>query len=304
MSADVPVLSGSNALLEWTSEVADGSWRQWREACGELDLDPTSAMQNLAALGHVEMDWRTDRFCCPPATAAFLHRSSGSVLLTGARPRGLLDRLTELEDTLDDLDFVVHEARPQARGPDTILIEIDLGDVEAFCAAADLAWAFDPAGRIAAALPVASLQTVAMRESWPPRDDLPRRRFDPDRGRFVADGGGRGDHDLWHYDGYRRAEAWFFDGDSWWHVPSREYGPYLAHPDVALLRYRRQARQLLVFVEAPLPPLHARAVTLASGRLPARTAVAGPPAWAYENVTEDLADRIAGSLGARLERMA
>jgi hypothetical protein len=296
-------MSRVNALLEWASEAADGSWRDWREACGELDLEPTSAIQNLASLGHVEIDWRTDRFCCPAPTAAFLHRSSGSVLLTGARPRGLVDRLTELGDALLDLDFVVHDARPQARGPDTILIEIDLGDAEAFCAAADLAWTFDPAGRIAAALAVASLRTVAMREPWPPRDDLPRRRFDPVRGRFVADGG-RGDHGLWHYDGYRRAEAWFFDGECWWHMPIREYGPYLAHPDVALLRYRREARQLLVFVEAPLPPLHARAVTLASGRLPARTAVAGPPAWAYENVTENLAGRIADSLSAQLERMA
>jgi hypothetical protein len=261
-------------------------------------------MQNLAALGHVEMDWRIDRFCCPPATVAFLHRSSGSVLLTGARPRGLVDRLLELQDKLEHLDFFVHKSRPQPNGPDTILIEIDLADVEAFCAAANLAWAFDPAGRIAEALPVASLQTVAMRETWPPRDDLPRRRFDPSRGRFVVDNSGRGDHGLWHYDGYRRAEAWFFDGRCWWHMPTREYGPYLAHADVALLRYRHQARQLLVFVEAPLPPLHARAVTLASGRLPARTAVAGPPAWAYENVTEDLADRIAASLSARLERIA
>src|SRR4051812_44784032 len=102
MTATTAIGSGPDALLEWASELVEGSWSQWREACAELDLEPTLAMQDLAALGHVEVDWTRDRFSCPPPTAAFLHRSSGSVLLTGARPRGLLERLAELEAELVD----------------------------------------------------------------------------------------------------------------------------------------------------------------------------------------------------------
>jgi hypothetical protein len=120
---------------------------------------------------------------------------------------------------------------------------------------------------------------------------------------YRIDGGRDGEQGLWHYDGYRRAEAWFYDGEYWWNVPTREYAPYLACPDVTFLRLRRAARQLLVPCAVPLPPLQARVATLASGRLPRRASLDGPPSWTYENISDALAERIAASLATPLERL-
>jgi len=288
-----------DALLEWASEMSEGSWSAWRETCLELQVEPTWAMQDLAALGHVEVDWAADTFSCAPPTAAFLHRSSGSMLLTGARPRGLLEELSRLEAELEDLDFCVHEAIMQPRGPQTILIEAELDDIEELCAAAELEYVFDPAGRIADALPQATLQSVASHENWPPRDEVPRRRFDPDAFRFRIESGGE-ETGLWWYDGYRREEAWIRDRDGWWQVATREYAPFLAHPQCVFLRYEPKQRLLFVPQQVPLPPLQARAATLASGRLPRRSARSGPPSWVYDNISPELAARISASLDTPL----
>lgn len=298
-----PKLNGFDALLDWASEMAEGSWSQWRETCVELRVEPTLAMQDLAALGHVEVDWTSDRFSCPPPTAAFLHGSSGSVLLTGARPRGLLDRLSELEaELVDELDFFVHDPTPQLRGPRTVLIEAELDDIEQLCAAADLQYVFDPAGRIAELLPEATLERVAHRETWPPRDDVPRRLFDPHALRFTP--AAAECEGLWWYDGYRREEAWILTGGHWWQVPTREYAPYLAHSKTTFLRYDPPHRQLTVPQPVPLPPLHARCATLASGRLPRRSPSTNGTVALYENISPELAERIATSLGTPLGRTA
>jgi hypothetical protein len=295
-------VGASDLLLEWASEVSEGSWAQWCDACRELGLEPSSLMRDLAALGHVEVNWSTNRFSCSPPTAAFLRRSSGCLFLTGARPRGFVDRLRQLEVTRDDIGFYVHEPYPQRRGPQTVLIEVDFEDVSALCEAAGLEWGFNPAGRIAELLPLATLDEVASREDWPPRDDIPRQRFNPTKMSFEPD---RGDSErgLWFYDGYRRSEAWLFDGRSWWLFPTREFAPYLAHPKATFLRHRRAACQLHVSAITPLPPLQARAATLASGRLPLRAGAKGAPAWSYENVSLELAERIAASLATQLEKL-
>ena len=138
-------------------------------------------------------------------------------------------------------------------------------------------------------------------KSYPPRDDIPRQRFSARTMRYEPDRGDASQNGLWSYDGYRRAEAWLYDNGSWWFFQTREYAPYLAHPNTTFLRYRRAARQLLVPQPVPLPPLQARAATLASGRLPMRAGAKGPPAWGYENVSEELAERIAQSLGTPLD---
>lgn len=293
------VASAPDALLEWASELSEGSWLQWRDACLDLHLEPTLAMQDFAAIGHVEVDWTTDRFSCPPPTAAFLHRSSGSVLLTGARPRGLLERLAELEaELVDELDFFVHDPTPQLRGPRTVLIEAEIDDIEQLCAAAGLKYVFDPAGRIAEQLPAATLERVAHRESWPPRDDVPRRLFDSRTFRFAPAVGEQ--EGLWWYDGYRREEAWIQTRGHWWQVPTREYAPYLTHPDTTFLRYDPDRRHLTVPQPVPLPPLQARCAALASGRLPRRSASGHGLTALYENISAGLAERIATSLGTPL----
>lgn len=291
-----------DTLLEWASELCEGSWAQWRDACHELAVEPTLAMQDLAALGHVEVDWSADRFSCPPPTAAFLHRSSGSVLLTGARPRGLLEQLKAVASQHEALDFFVHDAVFQPRGPKTVLIEIELDDIDELCNALGLEYVFDPANRLAERLGVATLERVGHREDWPPRDEIPRRLFDPRSLRFYPVSGDTSG--LWWYDGYRRAEAWIRDDAQWWQVPTREYAPYLAYPEVIFLSYSREHRRLSVPELVPLPPLQARAATLASGRLPRRASAADGTMMLYENISPALAEHISTSLGTRLGHAA
>lgn len=302
MSTTAEALSCYDVLLEWASEMSEGSWAQWCDAARQLRVEPNSAVRDFAALGHIEMDWSANRFSCPPPTAAYLPRSSGCVVVTGARPRGFIAELRELEAERDELGFCLHGPYPQPHGPDTLLVEVDLDDAPALCEAAGLVWAFNPADRIAQLLPEATLQTVAVQESWPPRDDVPRQRFNPKMMRFETERGEASQRGLWFYDGYRRAEAWLFDGSSWWMFPTREYAMYLSHPHVTFLRYRQTAGQLLVPLLAPLPPLQARAATLASGRLPLRAVSKGPSSLAYENISPALAEHIAQSLATPLER--
>jgi hypothetical protein len=178
-----------------------------------------------------------------------------------------------------------------------VLIEAELDDLDELCALTGLEYVFDPADRIADRLGVATLERVAHREDWPPRDEIPRRRFDPASMRFgsAVNGETRG---LWWYDGYRREEAWIRDEAGWWQVPIREYAPYLTYPHVGFLRYSRERQQLLVPSLVPLPPLQARAATLASGRLPRRSGTRSE--WLYENITPVLAKRFTDSLATPL----
>ena len=301
-TTDTYALAAPDLLLEWASEMSAGSWAQWCDACREMGVEPTTLMRDLAALGHVEINWSSNRFSCPSPTAAFLRRSSGCLFLTGARPRGLLERLAQLEVDRDDLGFFVHEPYSQQRGPQSVVIEVDLEDAPALCEAAGLNWSFDPAAGIAESLPVATLDEVASREDWPPRDDVPRQRFNPSKLQFETYRAS-GDAGLWFYEGYRRSEAWLHDGHCWWKFPTREFAPYLAHPHQTFLCYRQTMCQLQVPSITPLPPLQARAATLASGRLPLRAGAKGAPAWCYENISPALAQRIADSLATRLEML-
>lgn len=270
MSIDLDRRAPYDCLLTWVSELGTGSWRQWREACDELQIEPTIAAQNLAALGHVELDWTSDTFSCVPPTAAFLRSSSGCLLLTGARRRHQLATLQALTEE-GDLDVYLHQARPQRAGPATVLVEAELSDAAAFCEAADLRFAFDPAQRLADALPRMSFDSVAAHEQWPPDATLPRLRFDPDRVALVPDRGRGTEDGLWWYEGYRRQVAWVHRAGEWWRFPAREYAPYLTFPEHTFLRYRAHQRQLTVPTRTPMPPLQARAATLASGRLPRQT---------------------------------
>ena len=82
-------MNSYNTLLEWASEIGGGSWLSWRDACAHLGVGASSAARNLAALGHVEFDWIDSRFAVAPKAAVFTLHSSGCLLLTGARRRGM-----------------------------------------------------------------------------------------------------------------------------------------------------------------------------------------------------------------------
>lgn len=295
-------MNAFDALLEWASERGSGSWSQWTDACLYLEIktgewvDPTLAAQRLSALGHLEFDWVHDRFAVAPSTAVLIPRSSGSVVITGARPRGLRDKLAAIWGETD-INMWLRDPIPQSTGPETWLVEAEMDDVAVFCEAAQLEFEVDSGRRLAEDFcPTATLEDAAA--EWPPGPDdrYPRVWFDPDRIDFRSDAGQRGDEGLWHVNERRRDEAYILLSQRWYHVPVREYGPYLAYPAAVFLRYDRKAQQLLVPNRTPLPPLLARAATLQSGRL----AIRKETHHAYVNIDENLASLIGMRLGTRI----
>lgn len=298
-------MSAHNSLLGWASERGSGSWVHWINACRHLELttgkrlDATGAARRLSALGHIEFDWRRNRFAAAPPAAVLIPRSSGCVIITGARHRGMRDELDALIAN-SDLNVWLRDPIPQPEGPDTWLLEAELDEVQAFCTEARLEFEFDSGRRIAQDLcPQASLDTAA--EPWPegPDDRYPRSWLDPDQLRFQQNAKLPDDSGLWHVSERRRDEAYIRMHGSWHHVPVREYGPFLAYPQSSFLRYREKAYELDVPNLTPLPPLLARAATLQSGRLPLRYGTS----HRYLNVDLELAGSIAGRLRTQTLRM-
>jgi hypothetical protein len=283
-------MSAYDRLLTWASEVGTGSWRQWKGACDHLGLEPTESARNLSALGHAEFDWIDNRFACAPPTAAFIPRSSGSVIVTGARPRSLR---RELERVCEDERFDVYFHPPvgQQRGPETWLIEAELADLDAFCAETGLRFEIDPGRRILELTPRLTLAAAA--EPDQPRERFPRAWIDPDTllEHYDVPPDREG---LWMVREWRRDEAFLLHDGRWYRVPVREHGVYLAYPHRPVLAYQRSRQRLLVSDAAPLPPLVARGATLQSGRLPLPCP---PRRHAYVNVSRDVFELIVDRLG-------
>jgi hypothetical protein len=279
-----------DSLLEWASELGSGSWRVWREACDFLQVESTLAARSLSALGHLEFDWVGDRFATAPPTAALALHSSGCLLLTGARRREARERLVGLYEH-GDYDIDLRPAVPQENGPETWLIESELDELEHFCVDAGLALEIDSGRRIAAAVPRASLALCA--EEGRPDPRFPRKWVDPKLGGSTPNVSASTDG-LWWVEEYRRDVAFIRREGTWFRVPTREYGPYLAYSEHSFITYNVATASLTVDDEAPLPPLLARAATLQSGRLPQPNG----GRHTYANIDEELAELVQDKLDA------
>lgn len=278
-------------LLEWASEVGSGSWARWRDACRYLGVDPSSAARKLGALGHVEFDWIDDRFATAPPTAVLTRRSSGCLLLTGARRRGLRGKLETLYEE-GEFDIDLRPPVPQERGPETWLVEAEVEDMQRFCEAAGFRFEIDSGRRMLEALPAASLEACGEEARPDPR--FPRRWLNPNRGLLQANIEA-GTDGLWWVEEYRREVAFVRRRGEWFRINTREYGPYLAYPERSFITYRGQLAVLSVDNQAPLPPLIARAVTLQSGRLAKKD---GAARHAYVNIDDHLVELVQTKLDA------
>lgn len=133
-------------VLEWLSERerSDASLEAfantWAWACNRrrrpaLTSQWRLALHRLASLGHIEVDWRSRRVGTAPAALVALPSAQGLMLLTGARPRRLLRRMTHDTDANVDvadaaLCLEVHfrsqigsDGAPQ--GPASAYVEVD-----------------------------------------------------------------------------------------------------------------------------------------------------------------------------------
>ncbi len=283
-----------DTLLEWASEVGGGSWRAWRDACMYLRVEENSAALNLSALGHVEFDWVDNRFAAGPSVAVLTLRSSGCLLLTGARRRGTRQRL---ESLYADGDYSIDLRPPVAQddGPETWLVEADLHEMQRFCDDAGFVVEIDSGRRIIEAMPQASLELCA--EEARPDARFVRRWLNPRFGIYQVDVDPSTDG-LWWVKEDRRNVAFIRRGGDWFRVPTREYGPYLAYPDRWFISYKSNVAVLAVDNQAPLPPLIARALTLQSGRLAKPD---GGRRHEYVNVDAPLAELVQKKLAASVE---
>lgn len=296
-------MNAFDQLLTWASERGTGNWTDWVEACGYLKLEtddyvePTQAARRLAALGHVEFDWVKNRFAGAPPTGVLIPRSSGSVVVTGARPRGMRERLEQIAAD-GELNVWLQEPIPQLTGPETWMIEAEMEDIESFCEDAGLGFEFDSGRRIAIDLfPTVTIDEAASERALGPDDRYPRSWFDPVTMDLRPTSGQPNDQGLWHVHERRRDEAFIRRDNSWFHVPVREYGPFLAYPESVFLSYNLTTQELVVPNRVPLPPLLARAATLQSGRLP----LPGPTHFSYVNIDKELATAISGRLRTKVE---
>ena len=283
-------------ILEWASEVGSGSWQAWAETSSYLGLEPSSAARKLSSLGHVEFDWIGNSFCCAKPTAVLTLRSSGCLLLTGARRRGLRESL-ELawKDERAAYDIFMRPPLDQRGGPATWLVEAEMHELERFCGDCGLELDVDSGRRIAEALPRATLELVGEMERPDGRFDRQWLDPDPARRRWRPESTTGSDDGLWWVREPRRNIAFVRQNGSWYRIPTREYGPYIAYPDHSFITYDTRLGFLSVDHTAPLPPLLARAATLQSGRLARRD---GRGHDTYVNIDPGLVELIADRLDA------
>ena len=290
-----------NTLLLWCSEAGSGAWKSFSAACAYLGLPAGRASRVLSQLAHVEFDRRVGRFACAPTALTTIPGMPGRLLLTGARPGGMLDglrRIAELQGF--DVDVAAEPLHQFGNGPGTALVDADGHAAQAFADAAGIAFIPNAHRRLAALLPPAELGAVAAPAA--PDDRFPHCPVEPEDFRERWDSTRpEGSDGLWRWRTWDRSRVLYLRRDAhWWHLPVAEYGAYLVERPQGcepLARYEGAHRLLIVEGTAPLPPLHARAACLCSGRLPLRQPYA-PGHWEehYVNVDRDTAAAILTTL--------
>lgn len=313
-------------LLRWLSELERGTtstekvratwgWLAPRWGAGD-GSDWRLALFYLQNLGHVEVDYDRSRVGVAPAVANVLQRGGGLAVLCGARPRALLDTLTQgvssdprVESALAHL--VVHHrtqvgADGKQIGPTAIYLEWDpthetevvdglaAAGVRTAYGAGDVLLRMLPGidGRLAVGLrfeePPSKQATVreSYRSDWMPARTLATRGLY----RFVTR------RDLVY--------AWRAGPVEPLIQVDRRLGPYLLLQGTAdegstrrpLLHRDMQRSTLLVSRDASLTPLLARSLVLRTGLLPRPTK--GPPNalgdryLEYQNIDHHTAERL------------
>ncbi len=295
--------SAHDALLEWCSEMGSGKVDDFRASCAYLKLDAGVAARALDRLGHVEFDREGGRFAAAETTLTAIPGLPGRMILTGARPRGLLGRLAQINGESDlDVDVVREPCHQFGNGPSTMLVEADPADAPAFCELARIAYAPRAHAAIAELLPQVSVETASVAhrpDSRFPHALIDSYTFQPRWDLEISDGR----PGLWLYRswGWRRNMILRNEGDEPRLVLDEDYAAFLMErPDDAdpIVEYKSAHSLLVVNTAAPLPKLHARAACLCSGRVPIRRDIApGVATDHFVNVDASTADLILGSLG-------
>jgi len=306
-----------DTLLSYLSEKGSGTWADLKEAwswlSGASDDPADSASlvaRDLAALGHIEMSWSPGggSWCAAPPLLTLLPRSGGRAFVTGARTRHLYHRgapeqeaCGALCETIDALELYLDDVL-QPGGPRTLVVACECeGDARRLAATLEIGYTYEVAAQVAGLLP----PLPAYHKLWA-AGEVPRgfdtEIFDTGMLRWIPVDEPSGD-------GLFRARRY----GSHVHALHGPLGQFRAVREFAVYEVLRwEGRQVITFseerneltvpVNAALPPLHARAATLCSGRLPRLDR----RNWTltYANVSNGVAEQIATSLSQELQAPA
>lgn len=288
-----------DALTHWCAERSSGDWATLRDAASYVGLDGAEIARALGALGHLELSWPSRRWAAAAPCLVQLEAPAGRLLLTGAVTPDLPQSIdAALADEGVDASLVGPFTQG-GRGPSTFHVECDHPEWPAVERATGLPVLPAVARRLAALLPpadpvvigiphipddrfpAAPLDSESLRPSWgaPVEPGRPAVQRLPTRSLMW-----------WVRDAKGRARR----------LPSGEWAPFMVERGAAgpLIRYEAPSGILAVDAAAPLPPLHARAACLCSGRLPGRAYLAvGQSEDRYRAVPQCVADAIVRSLG-------
>ncbi len=285
-------------LLEWVSELGEGTWSEFRAAYEWLvgterpDWQTAGfAARTLSTLGHLEIDWVEGRWTAAPPVLTILPNAGAHALLTGGRTRTLrrkFDVAVEDDERLFPFPIV------QQLAPTALWIECeDETDVERLAGHLGIQYEHSVAERLSQLLPsLDSYLSLVPATRCPTRYGVKRFDVKDLRWRTAGDDNETG---LYQYESYGPAMFRLVDRDGIFSVdlPTGVYAA-LSRWGTNRLRYAEQSvnGELWAHLMAPLPTLQARAAALCSGLAPVKRG----NVFVYRNVPRGIARRIARSL--------
>jgi hypothetical protein len=323
--------SAHDWILQWISERGSGTLADFKEAWDWLQQQASEdwhrdgankawiEVSDLAALGHLEISWEDKKeWSVAPPVLTMLPNSGCRALLAGARNLALVnpetleagagDSLLNQVVNAGELDIYAQclpQYRGSEKGPSAIVVAADSPEtVRALADECGIGFSYSICDELSLMFP--SLAKYA--ELWAP-EPMPLGHsievFDVDRVRWIP------------CKETERFEPGLYAVKLSWDVvhilqtspeisvhATREHGVYerMRWEDRDVLDYSEMDSELWVPTQAPLPPLQARAATLASGMLPRYERRHDMHGVVYVNISDQLASRIAKSLEQTLNR--
>ena len=301
----------ADLILRWISETGAGSVSDLREKLAWLartqDTSTSRAatgrwLRDISALGHAEIDWLADRWSVGPPVITPLPCSDGTAVLAGSRRTGLVERLEQANVSVTT--YGPTAALGSLPVPTAVFAQYD--GLDGLKAAADetgLTYSSCAARKLAEFRP--SLELGA--EAPPPTyGNATLQRFNSQERAFQPS---RGDQDgLYRVRLYGTLRHLYRQNGTWHNceLATGIFIDYTRSGGVSVMRFQKErdypggpVGSVLIDRGVPLPPLHARALTLCSG-LPPRFSEAARMTT-YANVPATVASAVAESLQQRLQ---
>ena len=300
----------ADLILRWMSETGAGSIGDLRDKLAWLahteDTPASRAatgrwLRDISALGHAEADWHADRWSVAFPVVTPLPCSDGIAVLAGSRRTGLVERLEQADVSVTT--YVPTAVAGSLRVPTVVFVQYDELDLlEAAAIEAGLSYCACAARKLAEHLPPLRLGSEAPPPAY---GNLTLQHFHHDEIAFRPSGSDR--------DGLYRIRLHgvfrhLYRLNGTWHNAELATGIFIdyARSGVSVIRFQQERDYPggpvgSVFIDggAPLPTLHARALTLCSGLPPCFSQTARTTS--YANIPATVASAVARSLQQRLQ---